>query len=511
MLDGLQTREDLPATYFGLKGTIEAKSAQFEAAEKDLSTALGHHLESPDVFYTLGLVRLQLNDPAEARDVLLRSVKLLPTRAEGWLALGQAYTSLNQRSSAIASIDKAMELGSSSGAVCFGAAAAYESAGEFAKAGHALERIAESNSAQGAAVRTRCLRDLIRGDLPAQASQLALKWRNQQETTAAQHLEFGIAFAENRLYDDATAEFQQSLQLQPSMSEAKYNLALAYLFEQKYDLCAALAKQLAAGSNPGQGHEILGLIKEEQGDPIAARAELQEAVRANPNSANALFQLGRVELQLGDLARAKHDFSASAGACSKACAAPLLGMASTYKLAGDFDQAIQTMNVAIQKNPADAVNYLYLGDIEIRANQLPNAEKTLRTAIRLDPQSALAHYMYAYALLKKSSGDAPQAAIDSLECSIRLDPNGGLARFRLGTILLKRGDYRRAEALLADAVRLEPGLKQAHFEYATVLKKLGRSDLAAKEFGQFAALTSQGHEEDAHMMMELRRLTPTAR
>lgn len=507
LLNSWQIKDHLPAAYFALKGTLEARSTQFQAAEKDLSTALVGREDTPDVLYTLGLVCLQLNHAAQARDALLRAANLRPAKAEGWLALGEAYAKLDERSPAVASIDKAMTLGSTSAAICFGAGTAYEDVGDFGRAAHAFERIPDLDSRHDA-LKTRCLRDLLHAELPAEASQLAAKWREEQKLVAGQHLEIGILFAEARIYDDAAAEFQAALRMKPAMTEAKYNLALAYLFEQKYDLSAALAKEIETGNGTGQGHEILGLIKEEQGDPICARGEFEESVRANPHSANALFQLGRVELQLGELADAKRAFSASRSACSDACAAPLIGMATAFKLESRFDEAIQTMENAIRENPSDAVNYLYLGDIEIRANQFPNAEKTLLAAIRLDPQSAIARYMYAYALLKESPDDAPRAAIDSLESSIRLDPSSGLARLRLGAILAQRGDYARAETLLADAVRLEPGLKQAHFQYATVLRKLGHPELATKEIAQFQSLTAQHSEEDLEMMKELRRLPP---
>jgi tetratricopeptide (TPR) repeat protein len=510
VLNGLQGETGLPAAYFGLRGTLEARSGQFQAAEADLSIALTRGPQSPEVLYTLGLVHLQLHHPAAARDALLRSVQLLPNRPEAWLALGQAYAKHGERQRSISAFNKALALASDSAAISFGVGTAYEESGEFAKAAHAFEHVSELDPKHGA-IRARCVRDLVLAGLLTESSQLASKWRGEQTTTAAQHLEIGIVFAEARLYNNAIAEFQTALHMEPAMAEAKYNLALAYLFDQKYEPSAELAKGLAAGVNAGEGHEILGLIKEERGDPIGARTEFEAAVNSDPQSADALFQLGRADLQLGKLADAKRYFLSSSTACSERCTAPLIGLATAYKLESHFDEAVQTVNSAIRKKPSDAVNYLYLGDIEIRANRLSDAERTLVTAIRLDPQSALARYMYAFALLKQNPGKAPQAAVDSLESSIRLDPNSGLACLRLGTILARRGDYARAEGLLADAVRLEPELKEAHLQYANVLKKLGRSELATKEIIQFQALTTQRYEEDLQMMQELRRLAPITR
>lgn len=508
LLNNLQPEAGFPAAYFGVKGTLEARSGQFRAAQRDLSSALSGGLRSPDVLYTLGLVDLQLKRPSDARELLEQAVQKLPVRPEFWLALGQAYAQLDQQPQAITSFDKAYVLGSHSAAICFAAAVGYEGSFEFSKAAHALQRAAELDPNNGK-LRTRCIRDLIHGGVATQAGELASKWRSDSVVTGQQHLEIGIVLAEARLYVDAAAEFQCVLRSEPSMVEAKYNLALVYFFEKNYQDSAGLALQLTESDTGGQGHEILGLIKEEQGDPIGARADFSEAARRDPHSADALFQLGRADLQLGKLTDAKREFSASRAACSTLCTAPLIGLATAYKLEGQYSEASDTVEEAIAQSPLDAVNYLYLGDIQIRANRLPDAEQSLLKAVQLDPQSSLAHYMYAYALIKQHPDEAPQAAIDSLKAAIRLDPESGLAYFRLGTILARRGDYMRAEALLAKAVHLEPALKEAHFQYATVLRKVGRPDLAENEIREFQALNTQRMEEDAEMMQELRHLAPS--
>jgi Flp pilus assembly protein TadD len=115
--------------------------------------------------------------------------------------------------------------------------------------------------------------------------------------------------------------------------------------------------------------------------------------------------------------------------------------------------------------------------------------------------------MYAYSLLKRSPDSVPPEAVSSLEAAIRLDPANGLAYFRLGTIYVRRGDYKRAETLLRTAVRLDPELKEAQFQYATTLQKLGQSELARVHFEQFRALNGKRAAEDGLMMEELRRVS----
>jgi tetratricopeptide (TPR) repeat protein len=509
VLDQLQGEQNLPANYFGLRGTLEARSSQFQKAEKDLSDALDRDPNLPDVLYTLGLVRLELNDPIHARDGLLKRVRIPPERPEPWLALGRAYSKLKDREQALKSLETASKLAGNSPAIYFGVAAAYEGLGEFAAAADSLQELLTIDASHDS-LQVRCLRDLIKSHLPDEASRLAARWRTKRRMGAAQHLELGIAFAEARLYVDAVDEFQYALQLEPSMSEARYNLALSYFFTKQYRLSSSLAKELIDANCASQGHEILGLIEEEESNPMSARAEFKQAVQADPHSASAFFQLGLTELQLGNLEAARHDFSESRAACRGACTSPLIGSATAYKLEGRYDDAAHLLHQAIDQDPYDAANYLYLGDVQIRANSYEAASKSFATAIRLDPQSSLAYYMYAYAILKQNPSNAPQVAVDSLEQSIRLDQKNSLARMRLGTILMKRGELSRAEQLLADAVKLEPELRQAHLQYAMVLRKQGQNELAAKELREYEALSDERNEEEEQMMQSLRQLSPGA-
>jgi len=75
---------------------------------------------------------------------------------------------------------------------------------------------------------------------------------------------------------------------------------------------------------------------------------------------------------------------------------------------------------------------------------------------------------------------------------------------------MKRGELSRAEQLLADAVKLEPELRQAHLQYAMVLRKQGQNELAAKELREYEALSDKRNEEEEQMMQSLRQLSPGA-
>lgn len=505
LLDSIQAN-DLPVEYFVLRGTLEAQSGLYAKADTDLRTAVSRRPNLPSVLYTIGLLRLELGKYAEARDALRRSVTVSPDNPRSWLALGEAYANLKNRAELDRCLQKALELGGNSATINYGAATIYQKTGQLAQAAEYFQQAADLDPTNKTAMALFVRSLLVSGQIE-KARAAAQTWRDAHPNFVPQNVEIGTVFGEMQFYPDAIEQFQQVLRINPSLTEAKYNLALAYLFNGDYDAAADLAQDLKTQQD-GSAENLLGLIKEEQGDILAARAAFQASLAATPHSAATLYHLGRIALELTDFAGAQRDFQASAGFCAGNCIEPLLGIATAYKLQGKFDDAASTIESVIRREPNDVIGYLYLGDTFIRAHNYIKASEVLRKAVTVNAGSGLAHYMYAYALLKQSPDVVPEAAIPSLRTAIRLDPKSGLSYLRLGTIYLQHGDYARAKPLLETAAALEPNMKDAHFQFATVLKKLGESQLAEKEFEKFRLLTNERIQEDVSMMGELRRISP---
>jgi len=71
----------------------------------------------------------------------------------------------------------------------------------------------------------------------------------------------------------------------------------------------------------------------------------------------------------------------------------------------------------------------------------------------------------------------------------------------------KAGKYKSAAPLLMKATELEPKLKEAHYQLAMALQKIGKQDLARQEFSLYRSLTQSTVEEAARMGMEFERTT----
>jgi tetratricopeptide (TPR) repeat protein len=128
----------------------------------------------------------------------------------------------------------------------------------------------------------KSLREAVRSDPASNASLLAL----------------GVSQLERGLYEDAAATFRQSAAAAPSDFRPEYLYALALKRGgdpgRRDEILLALQK--AASLKPGDArpHASLGQAYLEAGRSGRAAAELEEALRIDPENTTALFHLGRL-------------------------------------------------------------------------------------------------------------------------------------------------------------------------------------------------------------------------
>jgi tetratricopeptide (TPR) repeat protein len=114
----------------------------------------------------------------------------------------------------------------------------------------------------------------------------------------------------------------------------------------------------------------------------------------------------------------------------------------------DFRKAIELDLGSAHPSPWP---YLNLGIVQQFLNQIPESEKNIREALRLDPSFAKAH-------------------------------------FQLGTILEDKGDSEAALAELKEAARLDPAYAEPHMAMARIYHKIGKEEAAKEEVGIYLRL-----------------------
>ena len=107
------------------------------------------------------------------------------------------------------------------------------------------------------------------------------------------------------------------------------------------------------------------------------------------------------------------------------------------------------------------------------------AEALARQAVEADPELVPAYYIKARA--DRRAGDLAEAT-NSLEDAIRIDPGFVEARMELADILRESGDVEAALVASRAAVTSAPDHVSARFRYAVALRRTGRIDEAIAEY-----------------------------
>lgn len=234
----------------------------------------------------------------------------------------------------------------------------------------------------------------------------------------------------------------------------------------------ASAAQAPAGTSRAQVYDAVGVWFAQKGDLNCAAAAFKEALRLEPRSAEAHFDLGLVR-------QSQHQAAAAI---------------TEFRLALDYDPSLLQAHCAIGSSmsaPAEA-------------------EAEFRKALAKDPQLVCALDGMAQALVKERRYDA---AIDLWRQALRNQPDAPDMQLALATATYKAAEGRKANGLpavlgadvpdairlLSDLIKSHPEMTAAHFTLGNIYANERRYREAADEYhevirlnpGDAAALAAQ--------------------
>ncbi len=166
---------------------------------------------------------------------------------------------------------------------------------------------------------------------------------------------------------------------------------------------------------------IKGLHHFHRGEISRARFYLQEAIKAEPDSASSNSNY-----------------------------------AAVLEANSDLDGAQYYYEKAIDISPHHSGAHIGLGWVLVKKKQLDQAEKHFRRAIEIEPFNSFAYA--SYGILSDLQGKE-DLAFEHLEKAIDLDPTVARAHHSLAIVLLKRGEVDAAIRHLETAVDLQPAHK----------------------------------------------------
>lgn len=260
------------------------------------------------------------------------------------------------------------------------------------------------------------------------------------------YMDSGAAYVEASDYANATLQFRNAARVNPNLAEPQYQLAKAYLQENKVRE-ALQAIQEAVKIDPD--HTDSNLLMAQLWSRLGGAEEVKDAegrlatiLESRPNDPEALFAMAIARGRLGSLADAE-------GLLEK----------------------------ALENSPAHLQSAITLARLRLQESDPAGAEKILRDAVAGAEDKKPAQIALAQLLMATGKVDQAAAEIDSL---LAVDDSYGPALLARGLLYLRAGDksaaegvYKRASALPGDAYKTA---------YARVLALNGKNSESTAEF-----------------------------
>jgi type IV pilus biogenesis/stability protein PilW len=237
--------------------------------------------------------------------------------------------------------------------------------------------------------------------------------------SASEHLDTGLDYLEQEEPEQARAEFEEALRLDPGYALAHYNLGRVHYQQGELDLAEAAFKE-AIENDPelAAAHTNLGVVYADQGRYAEAIAEYETAIELDPDDDMAHYNLAGSYYDQGQLDAALAEYQ-EAIRIDPENADAHHNLARIHYEQGDLDQALAEWQRSAELEPEDSMTYNNIGRVYLDQGRLDEAADALNQAIELDPDNALPHFNLA--LVYRDLGQMDEA-IAQLEVYLDIIP-----------------------------------------------------------------------------------------
>jgi tetratricopeptide (TPR) repeat protein len=262
----------------------------------------------------------------------------------------------------------------------------------------------------------------------------------------------------DRSYARALGAFEQALEIDPGLGEARASLAMALW--RSY----------------GETHEA-GFVDR-------ALAEAGAAVRQHPELPEAQLALGIVQLGRGRSVEALGCFDRARTLAPADDQIPLQ-IAAAYASLGRHEDAAQMYDAAIALRPNHWANYNAAGAQFLRRGDLERARAMFERVVELRPESDVGYNNLATVQLMAGE---PLAAEPLLRAALRINPDAA-GHANLGFVFYSTGRFEEAAGEFQKAVAANPGDPVYWSNLGDAYRQLGRDERAGEAYQRGLDLT----------------------
>jgi tetratricopeptide (TPR) repeat protein/TolB-like protein len=240
------------------------------------------------------------------------------------------------------------------------------------------------------------------------------------------HRVAGLLRANAGFYEQAEAEFQRAIELEPSNGDAYRRLGHVYEQANQMDQAlAALKKAEEVDPNYFKVYQDLGAHYAQLGNYPEAIRQYKKCVQLAPDEPDSHRVLGTAFEDLGQYGEAERELRIAVGSAETPVALVNLAVALMYQ--GKDQDAIPFLVRAVSQSPGESQWWMDLGIAYRRTNQPVESETAFRKGF------------------------------EQAEKAMERDPHDGVVRSRLAFLCARLRDRKRAESEIAQALQLSPG------------------------------------------------------
>lgn len=307
--------------------------------------------------------------------------------------------------------------------------------------------------------------------------------------------EMGEFYAAQGNFAAAVASLKAAQTIKPADYNNGYDLALAEFKANKLADAAMQIDRLIRIKDVAELHSLLAEVYEKQGSFLRAAEEYQRAVQMDPTE-DAIFDWGTELLR-------HHNFKESADVFARGTehypqsSRMFTALGMTQFLIGHSEAAVSAMLHALDLDPSDPKGYFFLSLLDnIPSSQAAEVNTRFEQYATANPTDAKAQLYYANSLFAANPLAAPDSAQSKkvealLHDAVRLDPTLADAHLQLGIIDAHRDDYKASAVEFEAAIKYRPTLAVAHYRYAQTLMRLGQKERAQQEMDIFRHLKEE--------------------
>ena len=410
-------------------------SGHYAEAVRLLQTA-GKQSHQCEISFLLGLARYRLQQIDQSLIDLQSATACAPSNPVIWTALGEAHAEQGDDNAAILALQEALKLKPDEKDALRDSAALYlkhemneqaidvlqslvklepknsQARSDLGAAYAGLFKMEEAQSNFQAALRIdpnnpSALVGLGHIELKAEHNEEAIRNLDKAIEVAPQRYEpyylRGTAYSSAGRYADAIDDFQHTLRLGGKDPEIYYHLSKAY-------------KVVGRGRESEQALAQFSALRQQANDKTES---LREAARLT-QQAKASVDRGNLPDAIAALEKARK--------LEGDTPQTLFRLAGLYYDSNQYELALQDVRMAIQLAPSDWSYYYLLGLIEINSSKPKEAQKSLETAVQLNPSAADAFCQLGNLAMQQKDY---QQAIQRFQEASRLQPDEPLYRANL--------------------------------------------------------------------------------